>query len=346
MSALLLRSTPCHAAESQGDSPQLSAAAMAAMVRCLANAPRLAQLDWGAPCHHLLTLATTAGWPNLRESATARQATETGSSADGGGKSDLAAACVLLALKHGGVASLGLGDFLDKLMTQHKFGQLPSQFQQNLLVGLPEVLNALSSRRAAAVATTLSTLGSNFNFVSRLSTAAWTGLARLMLSTHSSDSSTAVPPAAVTQAANGAVEQLLQKLPLPPFLLPGEQLPQLSMNLDAAIHATMTTTSASATGIGSKPEQNADAQQRQAGEEEEEKAKTWGAACACLQLMPIGTVSNKMEKGSDKRLSVQMCKHPMPACISAITHTTLGSCQSELHSVCVILYSPGVMQCV
>lgn len=252
------------------------------MMRCLAKAPRLPPLDWGAPCQGLLTLATsTKETECTQDSAVALRLDP----ADKWTEAEnaalvLGAACLLLALKHGSVASHGFGEMLDTLMTEAGFPQLPIQLGQNLLIGLPEVLNALSSQRAAAVASMLSTLSSNSNQqqASQLTTAAWTGLARLMHTAQDSNASTAAPPAAITNAAHGAMKQLLQQLPLPPLLLPGALLPEPSMDLDKAISA-MTDTPIHVRDNQSLLELHTDRQR------EEEEARAWGAACACMQMM-------------------------------------------------------------
>ena len=252
-------------------------------MRCLANTPRLPPLDWGGPSQSLLTLATAARETELTHGSAAGPRQD---AAEERGKSEdpnraLGAACLLLALQHGSVASHGFGELLNTLMTEAGFTELPLQLQQTLLIGLPEVLNALSSQRAAAVASMLSMLSSNSNQqqASQLITAAWTGLARLMHTAQDSNASTAAPPAAITNAAHGAMKQLLQQLPPPPFLLPGEGLPRPNMDLDKAVSAAMTGTSISARGNDSMPELHTGAHLK------EETNRAWGAACTCMQMM-------------------------------------------------------------
>lgn len=260
---------------------------MAAVMRCLAHAPRLPPLDWGSPCQRLLNLAASTQAAEHPDSISEQEAADSAdTTADS--TSDLGTACLLLTLKHGGVASLGLGGLLDQLMTQHWFSQLPAQLQQMLLTGLPEVLQALSSHRSAAVLSTLSTLStlslsSNRQHAGQLSVAAWTGLARLMHSVQDSNShsSTAAPAGAVGEEAHRAVAQMLQQLPLPPFLLPGEALPEPSMQLDDALHSTN-----AAGGMHSSLEQRTATQR----EEDRTELEVWGAACACLQKMPAQQV--------------------------------------------------------
>lgn len=269
------------AAGSQSGRPQMSSNVVAALMRCLAQAPRLPPLDWGTPCRHLLTLAT----PSLDSRAPGSEAEEeaVGSPDKHSDNTGLAAACLTLALQHGSVASHGLGKFLDELMSHDRFSQLPSQLQQQLLTGLPEVLQSLSTQRAAAVVSVLGTLGLIAKS-SQLMMAAWTGLARLMHSAQGSDPSSAAPPAAVTQAASGTVEQLLQTLPLPPLLLPGKALPEPSVTLDAAMCFVVADESSSSTSSRSV----AAAVQH---EEDGWLQKAWGAALACLQKMPLDKVS-------------------------------------------------------
>ncbi|KAL3139450.1 hypothetical protein ABBQ38_003780 [Trebouxia sp. C0009 RCD-2024] len=270
---------------------QTSVTTMAAVMRCLAHAPRLPPLDWGSPCQRLLNLAASTQAAEHPDSISEQEAADSAdTTADS--TSDLGTACLLLTLKHGGVASLGLGGLLDQLMTQHWFSQLPAQLQQMLLTGLPEVLQALSSHRSAAVLSTLSTLStlslsSNRQHAGQLSVAAWTGLARLMHSVQDSNShsSTAAPAGAVGEEAHRAVAQMLQQLPLPPFLLPGEALPEPSMQLDDALHSTN-----AAGGMHSSLEQRTATQR----EEDRTELEVWGAACACLQKMPAQQVAESL----------------------------------------------------
>ena len=279
-------------AEGQSDCLLISAASMAAVVRCLAHAPRLPPLDWGTPCHRLLDLAASSQPAEHPDSYSEHQATEGTDTPVSGSSIGVAAACLLLAFKHGGVASHGLGELLEQLMSQQRFSQLPGQLQSMLLTGLPEVLQALSSQRSVSVVSTLNTLGSNLNqqHAGQLSIPIWTGLTRLLHSAQDSDSSTAAPAAAVIEAAHRAVAQLLQQLPLPPFLLPGEWLPQPSMKLDDALHSVTVAMTIQAPDLTEKPhsspEQRTDAQHKDEGWEQQ----AWGAACACLQMMPAQMV--------------------------------------------------------
>ena len=279
-------------AEAQGDSLSIPGASMAAVMRCLAHAPRLPLLDWGASCHRLLNLPPSTQPAEHPDSDSEHQAANTTDKPAAGSDVALTLACLLLAFKHGGVASHGLGQLLEQLMTEQQFSQLPAQLQQMLLTGLPEVLQALSSERSASVVRTLSMLSSNPHqqHAGQLTIAVWTGLARLLHSAQDSNSSTAAPAAAVTEAAHCAVSQLLQQLPLPPFLLPGESLPQPSMKLDDALHSvTVSVTAQAPVSAGfaqSSPERRTDAQHQEEGREQQ----VWGAACACLQMMPAQKV--------------------------------------------------------
>ena len=283
--------------EAQGDHLSIPVASMAAVMRCLAQAPRLPPLDWGTPCQHLLNLAASARPSERPDSHSEYQAANSTEGASAVSSAGLGPACLLLALEHGGVASHGLGEWLDQLMTQRGFTQLAAQLQQMLLTGLPEVLQTLSSQRSAGVVSTLSMLSSNSNqqHAGRLTIAVWTGLLRLLHSAQdsnsNSNSSTAAPTAAVTEAAQRSVAQLLQQLPLPPFLLPGELLPQPSIKLDEALRgATVCVTAQASNSAGraySSPQRRTDAQQE---DEEGWEVQAWGAACAWLQLMPAQQV--------------------------------------------------------
>ena len=285
-------------AESQGDSLPIPVASMAAVLRCLAHAPRLPPLDWGASCQRLLNLAAS---PQAAERPDSQSEEDAADSADKLADSDtgLGPACFMLALKHGGVASHGLGELLDQLMTHQRFSQLPAQLRRMLLTGLPEVLQALSSQRSAAVLSTLCALCSDSNqqHAGQLTVALWTGLARLMHIAQDSNLSTAAPAAAVTEAAHRAVAQLVQQLPLPPFLLPGEVLPQPSLELDGAMRleglgfeTLRATVQAPVSGgrVRTSPEQRQSTDTQH--EEEVRDQQAWGAACACLQIMPAQKV--------------------------------------------------------
>ena len=286
---------------------------LAGVLRSLADAPRLPPLDWGTPIKRLLELATSRQPHSPPSSSTqsdfvaadsstnnACHATECGADT----RVNLGAACLLLALKHGSVASHNLGELLDQLMSQQQqFAQLPCQLRQILMIGLPEVLQSLSNQRAAAVAGTLSmlcTLGSNSSakHFSSLSTAAWIGLARYTSFVQGSDPAGMSQPAMVTEAIYKAVGQLLRKLPLPPYLLPGERLPSPSMDLDTAVSSR--TGGGSATcdkGKGQRQGAEHSSQlgpQEGAGQGAEARGPVhmaWGAACACLQMMPKDKVT-------------------------------------------------------
>lgn len=303
-------------AEGQGGHLSVPVASMAAVMRCLAHAPRLPPLDWGPPCQHLLNLATSPRRGEHSDSHSQHQtANSTDADAEGADSSaGLGPACLLLALEHGGVASHGLGEWLDQLMTQQGFSQLPAQLQQMLLTGLPEVVQALSSQRSADVVSTLSMLSmlssnSNRQHAGWLSIAVWTGLLRLLHSAQdsNSNSSTAPPTAAVSEAAQRSVAQLLQQLPLPPFLLPGELLPQPSIKLDDALRSVtdggVAQAPTSAERGHSSSERRTDAQQ----EEEGWKLQTWGAACACLQLTSAQKVRGRQVIDDQSRLMQLTC---------------------------------------
>lgn len=306
-------------AEAQGQAPQLSPAVLAAAVRCLAAAPRLPPLDWGTPLHQLLRTTSSetavgrppqpatqaapppfdpdqgqsssqepssgAGFPAPAASDAPQALSAPRSSAAHAG-SRLGAACVLLALKHASAPSHGLGSFINTLMSQERFAQLPAQLQQMLLTGLPEVLESLPSQRSVAVLDTLHALTPNssqspatssLNSID-LSTAAWTGLARFLHNTSVEISSAPGSQAAhVVQAALAATQQLMHKLPVVPFLLPGEQLPVPALDLDAALAAVD-----AARASARQPD-------RDLGQGLLRRA--WGAALMALQALPRSQVS-------------------------------------------------------
>ena len=202
----------------------------------------------------------------------------------------------MLALKHGSVVSHGLGELLDQLLSQQQFAQLPLQLQQMLLIGLPEALQSLSSQRGAAVTGTLGTLctlghsNSNPEQVSDLSAAAWTGLARYMHSIQEPGSAGDSPPATVTEAVYEAVAQLLKQLLLPPTLLPGQRLPLPSTDLNSALSGSLAGARAVADQGKLPPMGQVAKFSHQIGQQGEREGallqRTWGAACACLQMMP------------------------------------------------------------
>ena len=260
-----------------GDRSQKLPSVMAAILHSLGDAPRLPPMYWGTPVQQILESASLQAFDTLISAAdpisefTAAAATQGEAARPGDSQAWLSAACILLALKHGSVASHGLGELLDQLMTQQRFAQLPCQLQQMLLIGLPEVLQSLSSQRGAAIAGALSTLcmlgsdsTSSSQGANQLSTAAWVGLARLMHSSQEPESAGGQPTASVTEPVYKAVQQLLRKLPLPPFLLPGEHTPSPSMGLDKGLSMSVDTRS---------------------------NGKAWGAACTCLQMMPNDKVA-------------------------------------------------------
>ena len=302
-------------AEAQGDSLSIPGASMAAVMRCLAHAPRLPPLDWGTPCHRLLNLPASSQPAEHPDSDSEQRAADSTDKRAAGGDVGLASACFLLAFKHGGVASHGLGELLEQLMTQQRFGQLPAQLQQMLLTGLPEVLQALSSQRSVSIVSTLSTLSFNLNQqrAGQLVIAVWTGLTRLLHSAQDSNSSTAAPPAAVTEAAHRAVYQLLQQLPLPPFLLAGELLPQPRMKLDDALHSVAVAVTAQAPVSAGIPlpssERRTDAQHEEEGWEQQ----AWGAACACLQEMPAHKV--RCSQPTNKHESIELMFMAVSGCV-------------------------------
>ena len=276
---------------------------MAAVVRCLAHAPRLPPLDWGTPCRRLLNWTASTQAAEHTDSTSEQEAANSTDKADSTNR--LGTACLLLALKHGGMASHGLGELLDQVMTQQRFSQLPAQLQQMLLIGLPEVLQALSSQRSAAVLSTLGPLSlSSKRQHAELTAAAWAGLARLMHSVQdsNSNSSTAAPAAAVLEEAHMAVAQLLRQLPLPPFLLPGEKLPEPSMQLDQALRSSNAAGQAGVCDRGLHPSlQQHTATQQEEGQSEVE---AWGAVCACLQKMPVQQVRTAPQRDSGGQLAV------------------------------------------
>ena len=295
------------AAEALDNHPQMTHPVLAGVLRSLADAPRLPPLDWGTPLKRLLGRVTSlesdppsSTLPKSDAVAT-DGATDTDSHASQSGahaKASLGAACLLLALKHGSIASHNLGELLDELMSQQQFAQLPSQLQQMLLIGLPEVLQSLSHQRATAVAGTLGVLCTTGSIssptqTSGLSAAAWIGLARYTNFVQEPDSAGRSPAAMVTEAMHKAVRQLLRKLPLPPYLLPGERLPPPSMDLDTAVAAITCGARASCVkgkGQGHGAERNGQSLPQSGASQRAEQKKhvnvAWGAACAYLQMMP------------------------------------------------------------
>ena len=279
---------------------------MAGVLRCLADAPRLPILDWGTPIKQILKISTCLASDQSSTSAVKSESSAANMKDDATASSSssqisLGAACLMLALKHGSVVSHGLGELLDQLLSQHQFAQLPLQLQQMLLIGLPEALQSLSSQRGAAVTGTLSTLcmlapnsNSNPQQPSELRAAAWTGLARYMRSIQETGSAGDSSPATVTEAVYGAVSQLLKQLPLPTFL-PGQHLPLPSTDLNSALSSSLAGARAVADQGKLPPVGQGGKFRLQIGLKEGEREgaadgallqRTWGAACACLQMMP------------------------------------------------------------
>ena len=269
----------------QGTSEPLT---LAAVLQCLADAPRLPALDWTSICHSLFTPTTAEDSRSFSSaSSNAGQLSLAASTAASGGDSAaVATAVVVLALKHGSMTSHGFGNFLDHLISAEHFSQLSLQLQRTLLIGLQEVLQSLSTNRSTALLATLRTLCSplpNLNSglpqhpdgaPAVLSSALWIGLARCLHSAQHAEQQSVTWPAAVVQAAHAAVRELLPQLLPPPVLLPGEQLPQPAVHLEVALPAEMTHLS---------PESQVPCL--------EVSHVTWGAACFCLQLMPHSKVS-------------------------------------------------------
>lgn len=269
----------------QGTSAPLT---LAAVLQCLADAPRLPALDWTSICHSLFTPTTAEDSRSFSSaSSNAGQLSLAASTAPSGGDSAaVATAVVVLALKHGSMTSHGFGSFLDHLFSERRFSQLSLQLQRLLLIGLPEVLQSLSTHRSTALLAALRTLCSfppNLNSAlpqhpagapAVLSSGLWIGLARCLHSAQHAEQQSVTWPAAVVQAAHAAVRELLPQLLPPPVLLPGEQLPQPAVHLDTALPAEMTHLS---------PENQVPSV--------EVSRVTWGAACFCLQLMPHSKVS-------------------------------------------------------
>ena len=290
---------------------------MAGVLRCLADAPRLPILDWGTPIKQILKISTClasdqSSTSAVKSESSAANVKDDATASSSSSQISLGAACLMLALKHGSVVSHGLGELLDQLLIQHQFAQLPLQLQQMLLIGLPEALQSLSSQRGAAVTGTLSTLcmlapnsTSNPQQPSELRAAAWTGLARYMRSIQETGSAGDSSPATVTEAVYGAVSQLLKQLPLLtvspgqqlPLLTvsPGQHLPLPSTDLNSALSSSLAGARAVA-DQGKLPPVGQGAKFRhQIGLKEGEREgaaegallqRTWGAACACLQMMP------------------------------------------------------------
>ncbi|DBA89263.1 TPA: hypothetical protein ACH3X1_016403 [Trebouxia sp. C0004] len=289
----------------EDDTLQAPQPIMAGVLRCLADAPRLPTLDWGTPIKQILKLSTC-----LASNSSAASVKDEATASSSSSQVSLGAACLLLALRHGSVASHGLGELLDQLLSRQQFAQLPLQLQQMLLISLPEALQSLSSQRGAAVTGTLGTLcmlGPNSTSSPQqsigLSAVAWTGLARYMHSIQEPGSASDSPPATVTEAVHKAVCQLLQKLPVPPFLPPGQRLPLPSTDLNSALSGSPVGARASA-DQGKLPSmgQVADVSHQMGHEEGEQEGagegallqRTWGAACACLQMMPKDKITEML----------------------------------------------------
>ena len=291
----------------EDDTLQAPQPIMAGVLRCLADAPRLPTLDWGTAIKQILKLSTClesdqSSTPVVKSESSAASVKDDATASNSSSKVSLGAPCLLLALKHGSVPSHGLGELLDQLLSQQQFTQLPLQLQQMLLIGLPEALQSLSSQRGAAVTGTLSTLcmlgpssNSNPQQLRELSAAAWTGLARYMHSIPEPGSAGDSPPATITEAVHEAVWQLLEQLPLPPFLPPGQRLPLPSTDLNGALSGSPVGARAIADQGQLLPVGQVAGLSHQIGHQEGEREgteegsllqRTWGAACACLQMMP------------------------------------------------------------
>ena len=290
----------------EDDTLQAPQPIMAGVLRCLADAPRLPTLDWGTPIKQILKLSTCLGsdqtsTPVVKSDSSAASVKDDATASNSSSQVSLGAACLMLALRHGSVASHGLGELLDQLLSQQQFAQLPLQLQQMLLIGLPEALQSLSSQRGASVTGTLSTLcmpgssaKSNPEQLSDLSAAAWAGLARYVHSIQEPGSA-GDSPATETEAVYKAVWQLLEQLPLPPFLPPGQRLPMPSTDLNSALSGSLAGARAVADQgklppVGQVAELSQQIRQQEGEREGAEEGallqRTWGAACACLQMLP------------------------------------------------------------
>lgn len=263
---------------------------LAAVLQCLADAPSLPALDWSLICHSLFP-PTTSGHDSSFSSVASNSQQQP--AASDGHVLEVHTAVVLLALRRGSMVSHGLGGFVDQLFTGARFSQLSLGLQRVLLTGLPEVLQSLSTQRSTALLGTLRTLcclpNSNSNSKSKpngrspqtydsirdlCSMALWTGLARSLHSAQHAEQQSLSWPAAVIQAAHATIWELLPQLPPPPVLLPGEQLPTPSWDLDTALSSDPTQSEFQTQWVSQRSE-----------------VKLWGAACACLHLMPQAKVS-------------------------------------------------------
>ena len=279
---------------------------MAGVLRCLADAPRLPILDWGTPIKQILKISTCltpdqSSTSAVKSESSAANVKDDATASSSSSQISLGAACLMLALKHGSVVSHGLGELLDQLLSQHQFARLPLQLQQMLLIGLPEAIQSVSSQRGAAVTGTLSTLcmlapNSNLNpqQPSELSAAAWTGLARYMRRIQETGSAGDSSPATVTEAVYGPVSQLLKQLPLQ-TVSPGQHLLLPSTDLNSALSSSLAGARAVAdqgkvppVGQGAKFRHQIELKEgeREGTAEGALLQRTWGAACACLQMMP------------------------------------------------------------
>lgn len=269
---------------------KVASATLAAVLRCLADAPALPALAWALVCHSLCTPTTARD--NTSFGPASSHPLAANAAALLGDVGEVHAAALMLALKHGNMTSHGLGSFLDQLFAEARFPQLPFRLQHMLLIGLPEVLQSVSTQRSIALLSTARSLcslpsDSNLNSEPRfelhqpprrtsnsLSTALCLGLARCLHSAQRAEQQSLSWPAAVIQAAHAAVRDLLPQLPLPPVLLPAEQLPCPIQDLSSALSTDMT-------DVESETQQI----------RQQDSAVVWGAACACLKLMPQSKVS-------------------------------------------------------
>lgn len=256
---------------------------LAVVLHCLADAPRLPSVNWESICHCLFTPSTADDTSSFSSASTdaAQLSAAVNQAGSGDSSAEVNVAVVVLALKRGSMTSHGLGSFLDHVYSEANFPKLPQRLQRMLLIGLPEVLQSLSTQRSTALLSTLCSLPPIFEspqhpdgFSGAFSAPLWTGLARCLHSAQHAEQQSVTWPAAVIQAAHAAVRELLPQLLPPPALLPAEQLPEPKLELKSALRVDIAP-------LSSHTSQTT----RQVA------AVTWGAACRCLQLMPQSKVS-------------------------------------------------------
>lgn len=208
-------------------------AAAAAVLRCLAAAPRLpANVDLGSMCRRLLVSAasgSSSSTPsNSQSPAVSHSMSLTPIVSLPAAVMEVQVAVVQLLLAHAASApSTGLPGLLDELLGVSRFKSLPQPAQIQLLQHLPAALASLAPSRAAPIFTPLPAVAAAAG--PAVAAALWDGLRGVMSAAAAAHASgRAAPhgvegpaPEAVTSARE-AVAALLPPLPPLPALLPGE----------------------------------------------------------------------------------------------------------------------------